>query len=357
MNLVQRLANSVPRRVRVAAAVLPTAIMAYFGIGCTEPDNDVSDTDTAADHATEDGSILFHASPAKGEPRQIYRLDLDSYELSQVTDFPEFGASHPIWSPDGSYIVVSKQNGNNGRGSRHHRPYLMAPDGSAQAAIETGAEGDEEDKFAQVTEDGTLVYATLRPFGCDDEGCTAGQVMTADLDDVLGTERAVAGEQYGEGAWAVNVSPDGQKISYVKKIYGQDKAEHDVYVANIDGTNEQRLTNMGRISYSGAEWSPDGKRLVFSSAADTGGENHELYIVDADGNNLTQVLNPELAGHDCVDPVFTNNGEIVFVDRLSGPNRQLAIVGEDGLGLEYLTEEEDFHALGAPDYGVQGPVE
>ena len=181
--------------------------------------------------------------------------------------------------------------------------------------------------------------------------------MTADLDDVLGTERAVAGEQYGEGAWAVNVSPDGQKISYVKKIYGQDKAEHDVYVANIDGTNEQRLTNMGRISYSGAEWSPDGKRLVFSSAADTGGENHELYIVDADGNNLTQVLNPELAGHDCVDPVFTNNGEIVFVDRLSGPNRQLAIVGEDGLGLEYLTEEEDFHALGAPDYGVQGPVE
>ena len=61
----------------------------------------------------------------------------------------------------------------------------------------------------------------------------------------------------------------------------------EIYVMDIDGKNQQRLTSdLGRdLSPS---WSPDGKRIVFTSER---AGNMEVYVMDADGGNLQNLTN------------------------------------------------------------------
>ena len=50
---------------------------------------------------------------------------------------------------------------------------------------------------------------------------------------------------------------------------------------DADGKNQQRLTENPRVDFS-PSWSPDGKRIVFSSV---GARDSEIYVMDADGGN------------------------------------------------------------------------
>ena len=67
----------------------------------------------------------------------------------------------------------------------------------------------------------------------------------------------------------------------------------DIYVMDEDGSNVVQLTNHPHTDSSPA-WSPDGKRITFSSLRDEPPNTHgnsEIYIMDADGGNpmrLTQ---------------------------------------------------------------------
>jgi Tol biopolymer transport system component len=58
-------------------------------------------------------------------------------------------------------------------------------------------------------------------------------------------------------------------------------SEADIYLINVDGSGERRLTDSPRLDGFPA-WSPDGERLAFSSARD-GGQS-EMYVMDADGS-------------------------------------------------------------------------
>ena len=54
---------------------------------------------------------------------------------------------------------------------------------------------------------------------------------------------------------------------------------------NSDGSNQVRLTDDPEAD-SGADWSPDGTRIAFTSERDG---NREIYVMDADGSNLIRV--------------------------------------------------------------------
>ena len=58
-------------------------------------------------------------------------------------------------------------------------------------------------------------------------------------------------------------------------------SEADIYLINVDGSGERRLTDSPRLDGFPA-WSSDGERLAFSSARD-GGQS-EMYVMDADGS-------------------------------------------------------------------------
>jgi TolB protein len=81
------------------------------------------------------------------------------------------------------------------------------------------------------------------------------------------------------GRW----SPDGRKIAFTSIRDGN----AEIYVMDSDGKNPQRLTNNPAIDEASV-WSPDGGKIAFQSKRDG---NYEVYVMDADGNNPQRLTN------------------------------------------------------------------
>lgn len=64
----------------------------------------------------------------------------------------------------------------------------------------------------------------------------------------------------------------------------------EVYIANADGTGVKRLTRQEGMETSPV-FSPDGKRIAFSSKRDGGGVD-AFYFINADGSEISRVLIP-----------------------------------------------------------------
>ncbi len=87
------------------------------------------------------------------------------------------------------------------------------------------------------------------------------------------------------------VSPDGKKvlfgISY--ESVEQNKSNNDLYVMNIDGSSQQRITQTPE-SESNAVWIDGGARIAFTAKS---GEKNQLWVMDADGSNRKVVSDLE----------------------------------------------------------------
>ncbi|HSB18009.1 MAG TPA: winged helix-turn-helix domain-containing protein, partial [Bryobacteraceae bacterium] len=71
-------------------------------------------------------------------------------------------------------------------------------------------------------------------------------------------------------------SPDGRRIAF-----GSDRSgNHEIWVANSDGSNVMQLTSFDGPYTAGPHWSPDGRSIAFASSA---GGNGDVYIISLDG--------------------------------------------------------------------------
>lgn len=89
--------------------------------------------------------------------------------------------------------------------------------------------------------------------------------------------QAQSGDNYGP-----RVSPDGKKVAF----YSYRTGNPDVFVMNIDGSNQTNITRSAGTWDTEPYWSPDGSQLLFRSDRDDPGGNRELYKMDADGSNV-----------------------------------------------------------------------
>ena len=98
--------------------------------------------------------------------------------------------------------------------------------------------------------------------------------------------------------------PDGLKIAFTSDRDGN----IEVYVMTADGTNQRNLTNHPANDRH-PDWSPDGSRIVFSSKRDVDGPPTSLFMMDADGRNVTKIPQWRLA----VQPKWSPDGtQIAF---------------------------------------------
>ncbi|MBA2619114.1 MAG: PD40 domain-containing protein, partial [Rubrobacter sp.] len=88
-------------------------------------------------------------------------------------------------------------------------------------------------------------------------------------------------------------SPDGTRIAYVANSFDVDRqTDLEIWVINADGSGRTQLTNNTVGIDDQPAWSPDGTQIAFVSAR-TGDNNRNIYVMDANGNNQTDITQDE----------------------------------------------------------------
>ncbi|MDP2208407.1 MAG: hypothetical protein Q8K98_06500 [Bacteroidota bacterium] len=98
-----------------------------------------------------------------------------------------------------------------------------------------------------------------------------------------------------------------------------------LYSMNTDGSNVKQLTFDPNFPVDEARWSPDGKKIVFTSMDDRVAPNQRgraLYVMNADGTERYKLTNPPFeAFHYPFDtrPVWSDDGKRIAFSRLMPP--------------------------------------
>jgi TolB protein len=135
-------------------------------------------------------------------------------------------------------------------------------------------------------------------------------------------------------------SPDGKRIAWTST---RDKNQ-DIWVMNADGKNPTRLTSDPSAD-NGPSWSPDGKRLAFAGGRSG---NFDIYSMNADGSDVRRLTtDPKLDYW----PAWSPDGKrIAFTSNRDG-NYEIYVMNADGSGQRNVTSHpaQDNFAAWSPD--------
>jgi len=106
----------------------------------------------------------------------------------------------------------------------------------------------------------------------------------------------------------------------------------DIYVVDVDGSNEQRLTT-GAAADTEPAWSPDEAEPRIAFVSDRDG-NREIYSMAADGSDVRRLTDD---GADDLDPAWSPDGRRIAFASRRGNDLNIWVMNADGTGRKQLT--------------------
>ena len=185
----------------------------------------------------------------------IFVLNLETNRVENLTDRlldRQLTLTAPRWSPDGQWLVC---RGSSGDGRVKPLDIYKLNVSSAEVINLTNSP-DEDDDWPSFSPDGKkILFSSAR--GDQDNRVWDIYIMDADGRNEVNLTNHPAVDSTPE--W----SPDGKRIAFqsTPRIRSNGKKGHDIYLMNADGSGVERLTTDARWKTLDS-WSPDGKWIL-----------------------------------------------------------------------------------------------
>ena len=299
------------------------------------------------------------ASPAWLLSAEIYLMDADGSDARRITN-NSFADGFPAISPDGKRIIFESN-----RLRKESDPlnwaslFVMNVDGSGETSLVPGNSAtwssDSKSIAFHASASGKGRPITALP------GAAAGDsdVFILNIDDLL--NKKLPARNITNNPETVDDdpdwSPDGKKIAFTSHAASDDQANPvtaEIYLIDADGKGKPvRLTNNTEEERA-PDWSPDGKQIAYmcrrgEPAREGTPGTFEICIMNADGTGQKRITNnrlPELT------VTWSPNGkQLMFHRAVGGPGQfQLFTINADGTGEKQLTFPPGFN--GFPSWGM-----
>ena len=293
----------------------------------------VSDASAGGHHPpAQNGRIAYSSGFILPDPdlggSQVFTVNPNGSDSRQLTHVPEgTEAGAPAWSPDGTNILYSS----NVSGS--FQIWVMAADGSGQRPL---VSDPDHDAFQpRWSPDGRhIVFARCTtPFGVTECNLAIVKSDGTRLHEITGGHFTDSAPDY---------SPDGRKIAFSSDRDGFQSA---IWTVNTDGSGLHRLTKPVLEAFW-PNWAPDGRHIVFTTYCCL--PFTQVYVMKSNGKGVTALTHLPGNNQAALARYSPDGRKIVMWTGDPETSFGLSTMNADGSGLQAIVNRP---AATTPDWG------
>jgi Tol biopolymer transport system component len=306
------------------------------------------------------GRIAFtQGDPNGNAPSNVFSANPDGSGQTQLPLPGGIGVeffSVPVWSPDGSKLLISHTVRLDSTGQCClFQPATIKPDGSEfnQLVPPTppgGPSGNGIDCWVWLLDQSRILCA----FNDSSSGNTGVfSIRASDGGDPV----RLTTNPYNSTDLPTDISPDGTRFVFVRYKPGASPQHNPdrtqqvaLFVENLDGTGLRQITPFGLAQphdFASANWSPNGQEILSALS------NGRLFIVHPDGTGITPIPLPTGTGRSfAFQPHWSPDGTGIIFCMFTNGGEGIYTANRDGSDVKQVTFTTNFQALFAgPNWG------